>query len=94
MTALTVEFVDFDDERTVKGQNDPALAVFADALRAHPGRWAKWPKPLGAASSMAVRINYPGRRGTRPPAPISAPEFEARTSQGVLYVRCTPGDQT
>lgn len=91
MTALEVEFVEFDDERTIKGQDDPALAVFADALREHPGRWAKWPKQLGAASSMAVRINYPGRRGTRPPAPISAPDFEARTSRGVLYVRYNGG---
>ena len=95
MTALNVEFVDFEQpDRHVKNR-DPIIAEFAQVLRANPGRWAKWPKPMAptSASSMAARINHPERRDWTP-QPLRPPEFEARTSRGVLYVRYQTGDQS
>lgn len=93
MSALEVEFVEFDGERRPRGENDPILTQFAAALVSSPGRWAKYPKPLSpkSVSSMAAKIN---RTRSHPVAPVPFDDgtFQARTRSGVLYVRCTPGD--
>ena len=95
MSALEVEFVEFaKPERTVKRSIDPFLAAFAGVLRDNPGRWAKWPRDIKQASTLAAGINYPERGNRWCPQPFQEPEYEARTSRGVLYVRYHPGEQT
>lgn len=87
MIGLEVEFVEFDDdERTIRG-HDPVVEAFTATLRANPGRWAKYPKPLSmnSASPMARRINQ-----ALSPA-FADGTFEARTRRGELFVRHTGG---
>jgi hypothetical protein len=94
VSRLKVEFAEFDDERSVRGRPDALLVEFAEVLRANPGRWGKWPRPLkpSSAGSYAARINRPSKY---PDAqPIFRDGFEARTRKSELFVRYTGEDNT
>lgn len=72
----------FPDRRGHK-QPDPLLARFADALRASPGKWGRWPNKLTAASARSgTALVAKGRYRSFPVG-----EFDARTRDGVLWVR-------
>jgi hypothetical protein len=86
---MTVEFVDHLPGREVGRRNQ--LIEFADALRANPGRWGKYPRTHRnpkSAYSAASAINHDKFQA------LSGPEFEAtaRKENGVVsvYVRFTP----
>ena len=65
---------------------DPVLVRFAEALRANPGVWAKYPNSLTTASrgNMAFLIKN-GRDNA--PVPFRNKGFEATNRGGTLYVR-------
>ncbi|BBY36512.1 hypothetical protein MMAN_06460 [Mycobacterium mantenii] len=78
-----IEFLDDlpPDARTL-GTRNPLLAAFADRLRDHPQKWARWPvddkkKIYGIASSANRGRGCFGPQGA----------FEAATRSGRLYVR-------
>ncbi|NKZ63036.1 hypothetical protein GTG23_02635 [Rhodococcus hoagii] len=88
MSVQRIEFLDELPARSVKGNNagrPPKWKWFADELRAHPGRWAKFPDQDGVKGGRTFQINS-GRL-----AGFTAGEFEASVRQGVLYVRFVGG---
>lgn len=90
MTAF--EFVDELPQDGYKqgARPNPVLVKFADALRANPGKWAKWPleaKTKSALNSIVWQINKGHRRLW------SDLDFEARQIDGVLYVRHKGADK-
>jgi hypothetical protein len=61
------------------------IAEFADALRANPGRWAKFPSQPGAQTPMS---NIASAINTRKsPRALCDGTFEAASIKGVCYVR-------
>jgi len=62
---------------------DQLLTEFADALRAHPGMWAAWPRPVANSTAQTVGSYIRGGRYVSLPAN----EFEGRYRGGVAYVR-------
>lgn len=88
MRSMTVEFVDNLPGREVGRRHQ--LVEFADALRANPGRWGKYPRTHSnpkSAYSAASAINHDKFQA------LLGPEFEAtaRKENGVVsvYVRYT-----
>lgn len=88
MRTMTVEFVDNLPGREVGRRHQ--LVEFADALRANPNRWGKYPRTHSnpkSAYSAASAINHDKFQA------LSGPEFEAtaRKENGVVsvYVRYT-----
>jgi hypothetical protein len=90
---MTVEFVQAPPS---KGGSrapyvaDPAMQQFAKALRANPGRWAKWPRKLTPiqARSVSHRLNA----GRKPGTPlIFLPDregsFQGTARNGQVYAR-------
>ena len=70
----------------------PILRRFAEALRANPRKWAKYPFEFsspGAAFSTASRINT-GKNGCA--RSLIDPEFQAQARGCVVYVRFFDGD--
>jgi hypothetical protein len=63
------------------------LCELAEALRASPGRWAKWPfePPTRAAASQVVHRIKSGQ------IPTLKDGFEAVTRDGVAYIRFVNG---
>lgn len=73
-----------------KRDGDPVLREFVDALRAQPGRWAKYPLERTPATAAAIGSNI--RSGDRrAPKAFHDGSFEAQISQKVLYVRFVGG---
>lgn len=60
--------------------------LFAKALRARPGQWAEWPRPIRSRGTAAVHKSAI-KRGTKKQFPKG--EFEARLAATgtMLYVR-------
>lgn len=87
MTTTDYEFT-FVDEPPPQSRGRNALyAAFREALRSRPGEWAIYPrefKNTGSASNTAANINH-GRM------PTFSKGFEARTSDGAVYVRYIGG---
>ncbi|MCM6776240.1 hypothetical protein NDR87_18900 [Nocardia sp. CDC159] len=76
------EFVDELPAKTGRGR-DWLLDAFAEALKARPGQWARWPKPL-MDSTAKTYVSAIGKGRLRP-FPVG--EFEAVVRFDVLYVR-------
>ena len=87
-TASKFEFV--DDLPPTRREKSALVAEFADALRANPSRWAKYPLAIseGATRSYAAFINTGNSRG---PKDLISGEFEAKTTRGTLFVRFIGG---
>ncbi|MFE3060659.1 hypothetical protein [Nocardia sp. NPDC059239] len=66
---------------------DPLLFEFAQALRANPGQWAKWPRAISERRSR--QIHWEIKRGMRRALPPG--EFEACSRAGVAYARYIGG---
>lgn len=80
--------LDFKDpEFSPPGRRNPLHGEVAAALQERPGMWAVWPVALSGRRlhNKASQINS-GRVAGMPPG-----EFEARVSEGVLYVRYIGG---
>lgn len=82
MTNMEIEWADPPSPRA-----DPFYDEFAQALRDHPGRWAKWPKVYKNASSVAAIRKNIADGDRRAPVPFRTDGWEAVVRQGVLYVR-------
>jgi hypothetical protein len=85
----TIEFVD-TPPGVARASHIPMLEEFANALRANPGRWAKYPLSLTAtqASSLSCRINA----GRKPGTPIifmpdGKGSFQSIARRGRVYAR-------
>lgn len=61
---------------------------FAEALRENTGKWAVWPREFKNKTSANATVSNL-RRGLLVNFPKS--EFEARSSDGVVYIRHTGG---
>lgn len=77
------DFVDELPPATGKANNRD-LKEFAAELRANPGRWAKYPRPLATLSSASMTGSLI-RNGRM--ASFSDGPFEAEARLGRLYVR-------
>jgi hypothetical protein len=95
---MTIEFVEAPPSKggsRAPLAGDPVMREFAKALRANPGRWAKWPRILTRqqACSVSHRINAGRKPGT--PAlflPGSEGSFQSTARDGVVYIRFVKGD--
>jgi hypothetical protein len=93
---IQFEFVD-DLPRRSGGDNgggrppDPLVVEFAQALRATPGQWAKWPKSNSAYNSLRTMASAITRDVHPCPVALRGGCFEAKTRGGVMYVRFTGG---
>lgn len=83
---MSFEFVDELPSRRGPGVTDPILVEFAEALRANPGRWAKYPVELSRGSRAAVSSTITRNAGTCP-KPFRGGGFQSRIVTGVVYVR-------
>lgn len=86
MADATPELI-FEEPPTAKrGRSaDPAMVAWLDALRAHPGQWAKYPIEQ-LTRSLATRLNKAGYGG------FEAGDFEATARKATnnrvwLYAR-------
>jgi hypothetical protein len=82
---MDIEFLDELPPSLSGRKRDPVLVEFADALRANPGKWAPYPKPIKNGGNHAVQINM----GRYPTLGIG---FRAVCRQGTCYVGYV-GDQ-
>jgi hypothetical protein len=90
------EFVDDIPEERSGGSNggrrpDPLVVEFAQALRATPRQWAKWPKSNSAYNSLRTMASAITRDVHPCPVALRGGCFEAKTRGGVMYVRFTGG---
>lgn len=85
---MDFEFVD-DLPYTSGCKPDPLIVEFAAALRANPGRWAKYPKDMTAKSMRSLASSITNSNKSCPPALREG--FEGACRSGVLYVRALPG---
>lgn len=83
---MSFEFVDELPSRRGRNATDPILVEFAEALRAHSDRWAKYPVELSRASRASVSSAITRDSGTCP-KPFRGGGFESRIVSGVVYVR-------
>lgn len=88
MSVSEFEFTFVDTPPPPSRGRNALYAAFREALRGRPGEWAIWPREFknkNAASATVANIT----RGRSPAFP--AGEFEARASDGVVYVRYVGG---
>lgn len=71
---------EFVDELPSLRRDDILLREFAQALKARPGVWAKYPQDLKARATAASRINTGVSK-------VFADGYQATVREGVLYVR-------
>lgn len=71
-----------------KGRN-ALYAAFREALRARPGEWAIWPREMKDRKIAQLTAGNINRGGTKS---FPKDEFEARSSDNVVYVRYIGGD--
>ncbi|MCG7592437.1 hypothetical protein [Mycobacterium sp. PSTR-4-N] len=86
MTALDVEFVDELPGRSPTPSAD--IAAFADALRAQPGRWARYPWSDDIAERTRKSRAYDINRGQATAPAALRRGFQAAYRNGTLWVRC------
>lgn len=72
-----------------RGGRPVANKAFADALKARPGEWAVWPKPITAQTRKVYQQSIP--RGIL--RAFHGGGFEAANRDGRLYVRYVGGAQ-
>lgn len=82
---MSFEFVDELPSRRGPGATDPILVEFAEALRANPGRWAKYPVELAPTSRSTVSSSITTNANC--PKPFRGGGFQSRIVTGVMYVR-------
>ena len=87
-TASKFEFV--DDLPPTWKERSALVAEFADALRANPSRWAKFPLALSESTTRSYATHINARNGSGPKDLISG-EFEAKSTGGTLFVRFIGG---
>lgn len=83
---MSFEFVDELPPRRGRNATDPILVEFAEALRANPGRWAKYPVQPSRVSRASVSSAITRNTGTCP-KPFRGGGFQSRIVTGVVYVR-------
>lgn len=76
------EFVDELPAKEVRHRPEGLLEEFAAALKAQPGRWAKWPIELANVNGQTSDIKNGYLK------PFRGASFDARSRNGTLYVRC------
>jgi hypothetical protein len=84
------EFVDKDPRAGTGFKNDPTFQEFADALRANPEQWAKYPltaRIKKTGSSIVYRINRADALTPVAFRPDDAGHFQACEADKVIYVR-------
>lgn len=86
-TASKFEFV--DDLPPTGRERSALIAEFADALRANPSRWAKYPLALSKISAQVYATHINNGNGRGPKDLISG--FEAKATRGALFVRFIGG---
>jgi hypothetical protein len=80
------EFVEALPAETRGHQLDPVIFEFAEALRARPGEWAKY--PIATSPSWRNTLVWSIRNtNSRTPTAFRSGGFDARQRGGVLYVR-------
>lgn len=87
-TASKFEFV--DDLPPTWKERSALVAEFADALRANPSRWAKFPLALSESTARGYATHINARNSHGPKVLISG-EFEAKATRGTLFVRFIGG---
>lgn len=72
---------------------DPVLSAFAAALRSHPNRWARYPRPLSGKDSASTTARNIKRAFNETWQPADSFDATVRTVDGEvrLYVRYVGG---
>lgn len=65
---------------------DPVLLQFASELKAHPGKWAEWPREVADTTRRTLVSNI--RNGAYAAFPVG--QFEAAQRDNIVYVRALP----
>lgn len=89
MSGAAFEFLDEPPPRGGSRPTDPRVSALAEALRANPGKWARYPVPLspGSSYSIATAIN---RRRSNAPTALRDGGFQAVARKDDVYVCYMP----
>lgn len=88
MTTTDYEFTFVDEPPAQRHGRNGIYDAFRQALKARPGEWAIYPKEFATTSSATATVANL-KRGNSSKYPRG--EYEARSSQKVVYVRYTGG---